>query len=57
MYNAMKTLINKKFYKTAEIAQNKLNVFYAANRLTDDEYLELTTLIQTIYMEEETFVI
>lgn len=57
MYNAMKILINKKFYKTAEIAQNKLDVFYAANRLTDDEYLELTTLIQTIYMEEETFVI
>ena len=57
MYNAMKTLINKKFYKTAEVAQNKLDVFYAANRLTDDEYLELTTLIQTIYTEEETFVI
>lgn len=57
MYNAMKTLINKKFYKTAEMAQNKLDVFYAANRLTDDEYIELTTLTQTIYMEEETFVI
>ena len=57
MYNAMKTLINKKFYKTADVAQNKLDVFYAANRLTDDEYLELTTLIQTIYTEEETFVI
>ena len=57
MYNAMKTLINKKFYKTAEVAQNKLDIFYAANRLTDDEYLELTTLIQTIYTEEETFVI
>lgn len=57
MYNAMKTLINKKFYKTAEMAQNKLDVFYAANRLTDDEYIELTTLVQTIYMEEETFVI
>lgn len=57
MYNAMKTLINKKFYKTADVAQNKLDVFYAANRLTNDEYLELTTLIQTIYMEKETFVI
>lgn len=57
MYNAMKTLINKKFYKTAEMAQNKLDVFYAANRLTDDEYIELTTLVQTIYMEKETFVI
>ena len=51
MYNAMKTLINKKFYKTADIAQNKLDVFYAANRLTDDEYLELTTLIVEQYIE------
>ena len=49
----MKTLINKKFYKTADIAQNKLDVFYAANRLTDDEYIELTTLIQVIYIEED----
>ena len=53
MYNAMKTLINKKFYKISEIAQNKLDVFYAANRLTDDEYVELTALIQVIYIEED----
>ena len=51
MYNAMKILINKKFYKIADIAQNKLDVFYAANRLTDDEYLELTTLIVEQYIE------
>lgn len=52
MYNAMKTLINKKFYKTSDTAQNKLDVFYAANRLSDDEYIELTTLAQTVYAEE-----
>lgn len=52
MYNAMKTLINKKFYKTADVAQNKLDVFYAANRLVDDKYIELTTLVQTVYVEE-----
>ena len=52
MYKAMKTLINKKFYAKAEIAQNKLDVFYAANRLTDEEYIELTTLVQTVYAEE-----
>ena len=54
MYKAMKTLIGKKFYKTAEIAQNKLDVFYAANRLSDEEYIELTTLVETVYVEEET---
>ena len=51
MYNAMKKLINKKFYKTAEVAQNKLDVFYACNRLTDDEYTELTTLVVEVYGE------
>ena len=40
MFNSMKKLISKKFYKTAEIAQNKVDVFYACNRLTDEEYAE-----------------
>ena len=52
MYNAMKKLINKKFYKTADVAQNKLDVFYACNRLSDDEYTELTTLVVEVYGEE-----
>lgn len=51
MYKAMKTLIGKKFYKDAETAQNKLDVFYAANRLTDDEYIELTTMVTEMYAE------
>lgn len=53
MYKSMKILIGKKFYKTAEIAQNKLDVFFACNRLTDEEYTELTALVQDIYGEEE----
>lgn len=53
MYRAMKTLVGKKFYKTAEIAQKKLDVFYAANRLTDEEYIELTALVETVYGGEE----
>ena len=57
MYKVMKTLIEKRFYKIADIAQNKLDVFYTANRLSDDEYIELTNLVQTIYMEENTFAI
>lgn len=32
-----------------ETVQNKLDVFHAANRLNDDEYVELTSLIQTVY--------
>ena len=51
MYKSMKTLIGRKFYKTAEIAQNKLDVFYAANRLSDDEYIELTSMVTDMYSE------
>nr|DAM87257.1 MAG TPA: hypothetical protein [Caudoviricetes sp.] len=52
MYKMMKKLIEKKFYKTAEEAQNKLDVFYAMNRLTDDEYSELTMLVESTYAGE-----
>ena len=51
MYKAMKTLIGKKFYKTADIAKNKLDVFFAANRLTEEEYLELSDMVQDVYSE------
>lgn len=50
MYKMMKKLIEKKFYKAAEEAQNKLDVFYAMNRLTDDEYSELTLIVETTYV-------
>ena len=49
MYKSMKTLITRKFYKTAELAQRKLDVFYAVNRLTDEEYQDLTALVVEVY--------
>lgn len=49
MYKSMKTLINRKFYKAAELAQKKLDVFYAVNRLTDEEYQDLTALVVEVY--------
>lgn len=49
MYKSMKILIGKKFYKDAETAQQKIDVFFACNRITDDEYTELTALVQTVY--------
>lgn len=52
MYTAMKKLITKKFYATAEEAQNKLDVFYACNRLSDEQYAELTALVAEVYGEE-----
>lgn len=49
MYKSMKILLTRHFYKTGEIAQKKLDVFYAVNRLSDDEYTELTALVETVY--------
>lgn len=49
MYNAMKTLIDRKFYKTGAEAQNKLDVFFAVSRLTDEQYTELTALVGERY--------
>lgn len=54
MYKSMKTLITKHFYKTGEAAQKKLDVFYAVDRLNDDEYTELTALVETVYGDENT---
>ena len=49
MYKSMKILITRHFYKSAEVAQSKLDVFFAVNRLTDEEYTELTALVETVY--------
>ena len=50
MYNAMKRLISRKFYKTADEAQNKIDVFYACNRISDEQYTELTELVIINYV-------
>ena len=49
MYNLMKKLIEKKFYPDAATVQNKLDVFFAMSRITEDEYAELTGLVGTMY--------
>lgn len=51
MYNTMKKLIEKKFYKTAEAAQDKIDVFFAVGRLTDEQYTNLSLLVQEMYAE------
>ena len=53
MYNSMKKLIMKAYYKTQEEVQEKLDVFYAKNRLTTEQYEELTDLAATVYGGEE----
>lgn len=51
MFSIMQKLVGKKFYVTKEEAQDKADVFYAVNRLTDDQYVQLTELVNTSYTE------
>lgn len=53
MYNIMTKLINKRFYKTREEAQQKCDVFFAVGRITDDKYTDLCALIESVYGETE----
>jgi hypothetical protein len=47
----MKKLVEKKFYNNAEVAREKIDVFFAVNRLTADQYAELAALIEEIYAD------
>lgn len=47
----LKRLITKKYYKKKTDIENKLNVFYAMSKISDEEYSELTLLVEDTYTE------
>mgnify|MGYP000677298595 FL=1 len=47
----LKKLIAKKYYKEKADIENKLNVFYAMSKISDEEYSELTLLVEDTYAE------
>ena len=47
----LKKLIFKKYYKEKTDIENKLNVFYAMSKISDEEYSELTLLVEDTYTE------
>lgn len=47
----LKKLITKKYYKEKADIENKLNVFYAMSKIGDEEYSELTLLVEDTYVE------
>jgi len=47
----LKKLIAKKYYKEKADIENKLNVFYAMSKITDEEFAELTLLVEDTYIE------
>lgn len=47
----LKRLITKKYYKEKTDIENKLNVFYAMSKITDEEYSDLILLVEDTYIE------
>ena len=49
----MKNLINKKYYDAKEEAIAKLDVYFAMNRISEEEYAELALLSEIVYEPSE----
>ena len=49
----LENLINKKLYEKKEEIQNKLDVFYAMSKITDEEYTTLTLKVEEVYTEQQ----
>ena len=49
----MTNLINKKFYDTQDEAIAKLDVYFAMNRISEEEYAELALLAESVYEPEK----
>lgn len=45
----MTNLIEKKFYETKDEAIQKLDVYFAMNRISEEEYAELVLLAESMY--------
>lgn len=49
----LKRLITKKYYKEKTDIENKLNVFYSMSKISDEEFAELTLLVEDTYVDLE----
>ena len=49
----MTNLINKKFYESKDDAIAKLDVYFAMNRISEEEYAELALLAESAYKPVE----
>ena len=51
----LENLITKKYYENKAEIQNKLDVFYAMSKISDEEYTNLTLKVEDVYkIVEET---
>ena len=51
MFKILENLINNKYYVTRAEVERKLNVFFAYNVLTEEEYTQLMALTEEKYKE------
>lgn len=49
----LEKLIVKKYYASKEDIENKLNVFYAMSKISDEEYSNLILKVEEVYTVEE----
>lgn len=49
----LEKLIVKKYYANKEDIENKLNVFYAMSKISDEEYSNLTLKVEEVYAVAE----
>lgn len=49
----LEKLIEKKYYANKEDIENKLNVFYAMSKISDEDYSNLTLKVEEVYAVEE----
>lgn len=49
--NLLFKLIEKKYYAEKEQIENKLNIFYAMNKISDEEYSSLVLKVEEVYVE------
>ena len=50
LFKVLKNLINNKYYSKEDI-QDRIDVFMAYNRITEEQYAELMDLINEVYKE------
>jgi len=57
LISLLEKLINKKYYANKADIENKLNVFYAMSKITDEEYSNLVLQVEEVYKVETTEVV
>ena len=53
LFKVLKNLINNKYYSKEDI-QDRVDVFMAYNRITEEQYAELMELINQVYSTDAT---